>query len=187
MDPFLLLKLPSLLLNAFKLPKDIKLLREKANAKLEKIPTLRERKLGINFNYSSFIGITVRGNTVSIPGVYISAEGSLEKIQDAYIKSNINGVMLPIKFSTKHNGYLSVAEAKRCQLDSRIYLQALVRDSTNQEGQEFHDFIQDFRDFSFILIVDGKKVEMKRFTPHKINKHLRKLFPPNIDAAAYRV
>lgn len=140
--------------------------------------SLKERMVGIHFDYSGFIGGSKRENEeILISCIQLTASGSLSDITGAYIRSNITGNMLPLLCSTKRHGYLPIEVAKINEPDDVVRLQTcFYKPGDTVEGKYFPAFMKEFSDFSVILVANKKEIEMKRFTKKNITKHLNKVF-----------
>lgn len=146
----------------------------------KKIPNYKELKVGINFDYSGFIAGGQSGTDQTlISGIQLLGSGSIDKIMDAYIRSNITKSQIPLLVSTKKQGYLNVNAAKKFEIDDLVRMLARFYDVSSNlpQGKYYNDFIQEWGDFSVIMVRDGKEIEMKRFKATDINKHLNTVFP----------
>lgn len=149
----------------------------------KKTRSFKERKVGLHFDYSGFIGGSKRETEeILISCIQLIASGTLRDITDAYIRSNITGNMLPLLCSTKKHEYLPIEAAKRNEPDDVIRFQACFYTPGKDviEGKYFTEFMSNFGDFSVIVIAKKQKIEMKRFTKKQIIKHFNKVFGTNL-------
>jgi hypothetical protein len=143
------------------------------------IPNWQELRVGLIFDYSGIIGGSRKADEeLLISCIQLTASGSLGKITDEYIRSNITNTVVPLLCSTKKHGYLKIEEAKNTDIDDVIRLQAcFYKPGIDRiEGKYFTEFQQEFGDFSVVLIMNKKEIEMKRYTSKQLIKHLNKCF-----------
>jgi hypothetical protein len=111
---------------------------------------------GLCWDFRGFLGMFAEGNgpvyVTCLQGFGINKSKSAILKISGYVQSNVTGKQLPLTMEGMHP-----EETNGIPANCRFFIQALFRDPTSpREGIVKEKFLEEWRDFTFFFIADGK-------------------------------